>query len=114
VVAFVKDGDILVWEEATGQSTTILEAGDVIALTMSDDGQVIAFLRRLVVQRSELDWYEQSALWAVDLNGGNPRELVSTEALRSAITLETDQHPAVRWILERIAWFTPADVLCPG
>jgi YVTN family beta-propeller protein len=101
VVAFVKDGDILVWEEATGQSKTILEGGDVISLTMSDDGQVIAFLRRSVVQRSELDWYEQSALWVVDLNGGNQRELVSTEELRSLLSAsETDSTniPQMEWL----------------
>ena len=30
-----------------------------------DDGQLVAFLRRSPVKRSELDGYEQSALWAV-------------------------------------------------
>jgi hypothetical protein len=52
-VAFVKDGNIQLWDEATGQIQTILNTGDVIAVTMSDDGQVIAFLRRSVVQRTE-------------------------------------------------------------
>lgn len=101
VVAYVNDGDILVWEESRGQSKTIYEAGDVITVTMSDDGQVIAFLRRSVVQRSELDWYEQSALWAVDLNGGNPRELVSAEELRRLLNAsETDSTniPQMEWI----------------
>jgi hypothetical protein len=76
VVVFVQDGDIQVWDEATGQTETIFSSGDVIAVTMSDDGQVVAFLRRSPVKRSELDWYEQSALWAVERDGGNPRELV--------------------------------------
>src|SRR3990170_2977175 len=46
LVVHIKDGDILVWEESSGQSETLFDAGDAIALTMSDDGQVLAFLRR--------------------------------------------------------------------
>ena len=101
IVAFVQDGDILIWDEATAQSETIFSAGDVISVTMSDDGQFIAFLRRSVVKRSELDWYEQSALWAVDLNGENPRELVSAEELRGLLSAsETDSTniPQMEWI----------------
>ncbi len=101
VVVFLKDGDIIVWEEATGQSETIFSAGDVIAVTMSDDAQVVAFLRRSVVQKSEMEWYEQSALWAVDRNGQNPRELVSAEYLRGLLDAsETDSTniPQMEWI----------------
>lgn len=100
-VAFVKDGNILVWEEATGQSRTIFDSGDVIGLTMSDDGQVVAFLRRSVVKKSDLDWYEQSALWAVGRNGKDPRELVSAEELRGLLSAsETDSTniPQMAWI----------------
>jgi len=101
VVVFVQDGDIQVWDEATGQSETIFSSGDTIAVTMSDDGQVVAFLRRSPVKRSELDWYEQSALWAVERDGGNPRELVSAEALRELLNAgETDSTniPQMEWI----------------
>jgi streptogramin lyase len=100
-VVFVKDGDIQVWDEATGQAETIFRSGDAIAVTMSDDGQVVAFLRRSPVKRSELDWYEQSALWAVERDGGNPRELVSAEALREHLNAgETDSTniPQMEWI----------------
>jgi streptogramin lyase len=101
VVFFVKDGDIQLWDEATGQTETIFSSGDVIAVTMSDDGQVVAFLRRSPVKKSELDWYEQSALWAVERDGGNPRELVSAEALRELLNAgETDSTniPQMEWI----------------
>ena len=100
-VAFVKDGNIHVWDEPTGQIQTILNTGDVIAVTMSDDGQVIAFLRRSVVQLKEDEWFEQSALWAVDRNGGNPRELVSAESLRqrlNAAERESTNIPLMQWI----------------
>ena len=68
---------------------------------MSDDGQVIAFLRRSVVQLAEVEWFEQSALWAVDRNGANSRELVSAESLRqllNATEKESTNIPQMQWI----------------
>lgn len=100
-VAFVKDGNIELWDEPTGQIQTILDTGDVIAVTMSDDGAVIAFLRRSVVQLAESEWFEQSALWAVDRNGGNPRELVSAESLRQRLNAagrDSTNIPQMQWI----------------
>jgi len=100
-VAFIKDGNIQLWDESTGQIQTIENTGDVIALTMSDDGQVIAFLRRSAVQLAEVEWFEQSALWAVDRNGGNLRELVSAESLRqrlNAAEKESTNIPQMQWI----------------
>jgi len=100
-VAFVKDGNIQLWDESTGQIQTILSTGDVIAVTMSDDGQAIAFLRRSVVQLAEVEWFEQSALWAVDRNGESPRELVSAESLRqrlNAAERESTNIPQMQWI----------------
>ncbi len=44
-VVFVKDGNIQVWDEATQQTRTIVNTGDVFSVTMSDDGQMIAFTR---------------------------------------------------------------------
>ncbi len=37
-VAFVKDGNIQVWDEATQQTRTIVNSGDGFSVTMSDDG----------------------------------------------------------------------------
>jgi hypothetical protein len=86
VVAFVKDGDIHLWEEATGQSRTLIKAGDVTSVTLSDDGQAIAFTRRAWVG-SEMEGYEQFALWAVDSKGQNPREVIPAEFLRQRLNL---------------------------
>jgi dipeptidyl aminopeptidase/acylaminoacyl peptidase len=101
VVAFIEDGNLRLWDEATGEAGTLVDTGDVIAVTMSADGQVVAFVRRSVVSRSDTDWFEQSALWAVDPDGGNARELVSAEALRTALNAsETDStnFPQLEWI----------------
>ncbi len=100
-VAFVRDGNIQLWDESTGQIQTIQNTGDVIAVTMSDDGQVIAFIRRSAVQLAEAEWFEQSALWAVDRNGGNSRELVSAESLRqrlNAAERDSTNIPQMEWI----------------
>lgn len=101
LVAFVKDGNIDVWDDATQQTQTIVDSGDVIAVTMSDDGKVVAFLRRSTSQISENEWFEQSALWAVDSNGENPRELVSAQSLRqrmNAAERDSTNIPQMEWI----------------
>jgi hypothetical protein len=86
VIAFAKAGDIHLWEESTHQSRTIVKAGDVTSVTMSDDGQAIAFTRRAWVG-GELDGYEQFSLWAVNSDGANPREVVPAEFLRQRLNL---------------------------
>jgi WD40 repeat protein len=83
-VAFVKDGNIQVWDETTQQTRTIVNTGDVFSVTVSDDGQVIAFTRSSWVG-DVLDGYEQFALWAMNRDGGNPRELISAQDLRQRI-----------------------------
>jgi dipeptidyl aminopeptidase/acylaminoacyl peptidase len=101
IVAFVRDSNIQLWSESTGQIKTIVNSGDVIALTMSDDGQVIAFIRRAVVQVTADEWSEQSALWAVDRDGGQPRELVSADSLRQrlqAAARDSTNIPQMQWI----------------
>jgi hypothetical protein len=50
VVAYVKDGDVLVWEETTGQSQTVFDSGDATRVEISDDGQLVAFVRRTLLQ----------------------------------------------------------------
>jgi WD40 repeat protein len=82
-VAFVKDGNIQVWDETTQQTRTIANTGDVLSVTTSDDGQMIAFTRGSWV--GGLDGYEQFALWVMNRDGGNPRELISAQDLRQRI-----------------------------
>jgi hypothetical protein len=84
-VAFVKDGNIQVWDEATQQTRTIVNTGDVFSVTVSDDGQRIAFTRGSWVG-DVFDGYEQFALWAMNRDGGNPRELISAQDLRQRIS----------------------------
>ncbi|HET9909605.1 MAG TPA: hypothetical protein VFQ23_23360 [Anaerolineales bacterium] len=100
-VAFVKERNIHLWDESTGQSQIIFNAGDVIAVKMSEDGQLIAFLRRSAVQLTEAEWREQSSLWIVDSNGDNPRELVSADALRqrlNAVERDSTNIPQLEWV----------------
>ena len=83
-VAFVKDGNLQVWDEATQQTRTIVNTGDVLSVTTSDDGQMIAFTRGSWVG-DVLEGYEQFALWVMNRDNGNPRELISAQDLRQRI-----------------------------
>jgi hypothetical protein len=94
VVALVKDGNIQLWDEATNQIQIIVNAGDVTDVTMSDDGQVIAFTR-LVGQPGGIYGYRNSALWAVDRNGENPRELVSAETLHQRLSSNAEDYTTI-------------------
>jgi dipeptidyl aminopeptidase/acylaminoacyl peptidase len=80
-VVFVEEGNIQLWHEATQQTRTIVDTGDVFSVTTSDDGQIIAFTRGSWVG-DEFEGYEQFALWAMNRDVGNPRELISAPDMR--------------------------------
>ena len=100
VVAFVKDGDIHLWDDATQQSRTLIRAGDVVNITMSDDAQLLAFTRRAWVG-SEMEGYEQLSLWAINRDGTDPREVIPAEFLRQRLNLserESSNFHQLGWI----------------
>jgi hypothetical protein len=101
VVVFVEDGDVVVWNEATGQRRTIIDSGDVTRVELSDDGRLVAFLRRTYFAAGGFDQNEQSALWVVSLDGSGPRELVSAEKLRQqveAAEADSTNFPRLDWV----------------
>jgi hypothetical protein len=62
---------------------------------------MLAFLRRSVVQTSDVDFHEQSAMWVVGLSGQNPREVVSAESLRELLGAsepDSSNIPEMTWI----------------
>ncbi len=71
-VAYLKDGNIYVWTEG-GSSTGITGTHDAISVDISDDGQLVAYVRELAGAPFA---YE---LWVVNSDGAplNPRLLVS-------------------------------------
>ena len=98
---YIKDGNVHVWEEGSGEKGAIFDGGDAISVKLSPDRQKLAYLRRTIIRRSDVDWYEQSSLWAMDLDGGNLRQLISAEQLRQLIgSSDTDSSnmPQVEWI----------------
>lgn len=100
-VVYTKDGEILVWDEVTREPRKIVDSGDVVRVELSDDGQLIAFLRRSNAPSSDIGGREQSALWVADLTGENPRELVSAETLRDllgASERDSSNFPEMAWI----------------
>jgi len=91
LVAYVQEGDLRVWSEATGQTQILIDARDVIRVELSDDGELAAFVRRSYFAAGGIDNNEQSALWIVGLDGSSPRELISVAALRTQLNAaETD------------------------
>jgi dipeptidyl aminopeptidase/acylaminoacyl peptidase len=81
VVTFVREGNLQAWDETSQQTRTLVNTGDVSSVTVSADGQAIVFTRRSWVG-NVTDGYEQFALWALDRDGGHPRELVPAQDLR--------------------------------
>ena len=101
VVAFVEDGNVLLWEESTGHSRVIYDSGDAIRVELSDDGQLVAFVRRSYFAAGGFDQNEQSALWVVGRDGANPRELVSAQHVREqvdAAEADSTNFPRLDWI----------------
>lgn len=95
LVAYTKEGNVFVWDEAAGQSKTIFASGDVSRVAMSDDGHVIALVRH-----SEAG----VALWAVDWNGRNPRELVSTEIFHQRLNMVQSEFDPVGIGIGELEW----------
>ncbi len=90
-VAFVKDGDVWYWEEGTaaGQLTSV---GDVVQAFLSDDGQIVAFIR-------QYDWNNHE-IYSVNSDGSNLQALVSLADF-SGMVLEPEAISAVPY---RLAW----------
>ncbi len=101
VIAFVKDGDVVVWEETTGESQTIFDSGDAIRVELSGDGELVAFVRRSYFAAGGFDRNEQSSLWVMGRDGSNPRELISVPQLReqvNAAEADSTNFPRLAWI----------------
>ena len=101
VVTYVQDGNLLVWDQATGQRQTIFDSGDVTRVELSDDGRLVAFLRRSFFAVGGFEHNEQSALWVVGRDGSNPRELISAQQLRQRLDAAEDDStnfPRLAWI----------------
>ena len=70
-VAYIKNGNVHIWTEGEG-SVALTGTGDTIQVSISEDGQIIAYERR------DPDDYFTSELWAVNTSGPtNARVLVS-------------------------------------
>jgi len=98
VVAFVKNGDIHVWDSAIQQSELVFNADDANMVTISGDGQLIAFFRRWVDSKQ----CEQRALWVVERNGENAREIVSPAELRDF--LDATECDLATASIDKIEW----------
>ena len=92
-VFYVRADGIYRWQEATGESDLIFPASDVHVLKLSDDGQRLAFIRQ-----KEVDASEGMALWVMDSDGKNGRELLSPADFRT-LYAETDEMVLQPWLI---------------
>ncbi|MCP4986557.1 MAG: hypothetical protein GY928_11025 [Colwellia sp.] len=83
-IFYIEEGHIKVWYTETNSNEIIFMSGDVVGLSLSDDGHLIGFLRRLPPNKAGVP--EQYAIWAVNSDGHNPHELVSAKQLREGST----------------------------
>lgn len=102
---FIEEGNIRLWQEATGKTSTLVGSGDVHSLHPAPDGQVIAFLRRTEAGRGSAE-QTQMALWAIDSAGDNERRLISADRLRRLggqrlgdLEIVATNPTALQWIL---------------
>jgi hypothetical protein len=70
--AFTHDGNVWLWDEG-GEPKQITTAGQVITLDLSDDGQVVMFLREPEDAGVEM--------WAINSNGSDEHLLLSAEEM---------------------------------
>ena len=71
-VAYVSLGRLWLWTEGGG-AQQLPTSNNIQQVSISDDGQILAFTRELDENHQEL--------WAIDINGDNERRLVSAEEL---------------------------------
>jgi len=86
-VAFVKDENVWLWQ-AGQEATALTTAGGVNSVEISDDGQLVAFVRG-------------DELWVVDSAGGAERQLVSASAFAAMEPREPFEDEVV---LNRFDW----------
>lgn len=87
-VAYIKAGDVWLWDPAGG-ARQLTSTGQDTAVRLSDDGQLVAFTRQLDDFRSEL--------WAVNTDGSNEHALITAGELDQ---LEVqDRQPTARGIV---------------
>ena len=70
-VAFVKEDNVWLWSEGA-EARALTSAGEVTALEISDDGEVVAFTREI-------------ELWAVNSDGSDERRLIDIEDIAAMV-----------------------------
>ena len=74
-VAFIKDGNVWLWIEG-GEAQRLTQSGGVLDVQLSDDGQIIAFMR------------QDYSLWMIRSDRSDARPLVTTEDINAMVPSE--------------------------
>ncbi len=97
-IAFVRGGKLWLWQNGT--ETLLTEGGDGRVVRISDDGELIVFLRELISTEvdNELSFLRESELWAINRDGTDERLLIGLEDLRRI----QSEDPGV--VIHRLDW----------
>jgi hypothetical protein len=98
IVAYVKEGNLLVWTESTGQTQTVIDSGDVVQVDLSDDGRRVAFVRVSPGGEGEA---LKSSLWVAEIGGTGAVELAEDGELRDLLAASPSDNigfHCVEWI----------------
>ncbi|HEX6386216.1 MAG TPA: hypothetical protein VF177_16210 [Anaerolineae bacterium] len=107
-VYYVDEGNVRRWDEATGETMTLVDSGDVSHLTISDDGQFVAFLREIEEEAGD-NWPPAPvSLWVMDSDGRNQRQLFSRDNL---LTLAADDEREVFAVMPHDLTWAPGSHL---
>ena len=99
-VVYIKDGDLYLWIEETGISQ-LLASGNVIEAWLSDDAQMIAFIRQVGDFQSEI--------WAINTDGTGEHRLVSAADVE---TMLVDRSPDASGVSpHQVTWIPGTHIL---
>jgi hypothetical protein len=102
-ILLIQDGHIQFWHEERQQTELLWAIGDAHDVWSTPDGQTALFFRRWVdFEANPRFGCQHAALWAIDRDGQNPRELVSFDTLRGYL----DEQPCANRpiLIHQLSW----------
>ncbi|MDK1028896.1 MAG: hypothetical protein QGD96_06140 [Anaerolineae bacterium] len=97
-VAYIKDGNVTLWTEG-GNSIGLTNTGDAVSVRISDDGQVIAYLRN-----SNNSFPPRHELWAVNTRDPTNARVLIRNAELETLKAASAYPEAISLGIDRFVW----------